>query len=356
LPALRIDRWKAGLAILLVLALTLHVRSLADRPVNTRGATSPGTLEAYWKLDESGGRAAQDSSGHDLVGTFRKEPKRIGGVRGLAPVFNGANYVDVGRSTALRLTGSMTISAWISSSAYPVDDAAIVSQLGPDRGYQLDTTIDEGPRTIGFKLFDACGDLMARYGATALTPHTWYHVAGVYDAAAQTLDVYLNGELDNGILAGSVSSAQHSSRFPVYLGRRGNSGKFNFSGSIQDVRIYSFALTPSQITADMRGEAVGFPTTVKAAGSPPCGPLSDNEDKELPFAAALLGALVAFACVGAWPSAPQMVVLSASLVAGALLLTVTAPSLPAFDTWMLPLVALAGGASVGVSVRGQSLP
>jgi hypothetical protein len=58
-----------------------------------------------------------------------------------------------------------------------------------DRGYQLDTTIDQGPRTIGFKLSDACGHLMARYGATPLALHTWYHVAGVYDAAAQTLDV-----------------------------------------------------------------------------------------------------------------------------------------------------------------------
>ena len=87
----------------------------------------------------------------------------------------------------------MTISAWIRSSSYPVDDAAIVSQLGKHRGYQLDTTIDEGPRTLGFKLSDACGELMARYGATPLALDTWYHVTGVYDAGAQRLDVYLNG-------------------------------------------------------------------------------------------------------------------------------------------------------------------
>src|SRR2546425_362217 len=126
----------------------------------------------------------------------------------------------------------MTTSAWINSSSYPVDDAAIVSQLRADRGYQLDTTIDQGPRTIGFKLSDACGELMARYGATPLTLNTWYHVAGVYDAAAQTLDVYLNGELDDGFLRGSVSHAQRSSRGAVYVGRRGNSTQFNFSGSI----------------------------------------------------------------------------------------------------------------------------
>lgn len=353
-PTLQIDRWKAVLAAMLACALVLYIWSMAGDPVNTRGATSPGTLEAHWKLDEGSGRAVLDSSGHELLGKFHKVPRRIAGMLGRAPVFDGTNYVDFGRSTALRLAGSMTISAWINSTAYPVDDAAIVSQLRVDRGYQLDTTIDEGPRTIGFKLSDARGKLMARYGATPLTLDTWYHVAGVYDAAAQTLDVYLNGALDNGVLLGTVSNAQRSSRGAVYVGRRGNSTKFNFSGSIENVRIYSFALTESQIAADMRGEAVRAPATVGAGSGPPAAPVSDREDKELPFVTAVLGALVAVAGIGVWPSAPPLPVLAMSGAAGVLLLTVTAPNLPAFDTWMLPLVALAAGASIAVSARRQS--
>jgi hypothetical protein len=84
----------------------------------------------------------------------------------------------------------MTISAWIKSTAWPRDDAAIVSS-----GFLLDTTIDEGPRTIGFKLGNSCGALMARYGATPLALNTWYYVAGVYNAKAGTMDVYLNGDI-----------------------------------------------------------------------------------------------------------------------------------------------------------------
>jgi hypothetical protein len=75
--------------------------------------------------DESGGRAVLDSSGHELLGKFHKEPKRIAGVMGNAPVFDGTNYIDFGHSTALRLARSMTISAWIDSNSYPVDDAAM---------------------------------------------------------------------------------------------------------------------------------------------------------------------------------------------------------------------------------------
>src|SRR5262245_32963796 len=185
-PTLRLHRGTAVLAALLACAPVLYVRSMAGVPVNTRGATAPGTLEASWQLETKGGRAVLDASGHGLVGTFRAEPNQGAGVRGSAAVFDGANYIDFGRSTALRLAGSMTMTAWINPSAYPVDDAAIVSQLHSNggyhsyRGYQLDTTIDAGPRTIGFKLSDACGHLMARYGATPLALHTWYHMAGVY--------------------------------------------------------------------------------------------------------------------------------------------------------------------------------
>lgn len=350
-PTLRINRWKAILAAFLAFALVLYVRTLPGDDINARGITSPGTLEAYWKLDENSGPAALDSSEHGLAGKFSKEPKRITGVMGSAAVFDGANYINFGHSTALRLAGSMTISAWINSSSYPVDDAAIVSQLQGDRGYQLDTTIDRGPRTIGFKLTNACGKLMVRYGATPLALNTWYHVAGVYNAATQTLDVYLNGELDNGFLLGSVSSMQRSSRGAVYIGKRPDFGKFNFSGSIHDVRIYSFALTASQIVVEMWGGVIHAPAMQIATGSFPCGPLSDSDDRELPLHAAALGVLVAFACIGTWPSAGWLFLSASSFAAGLLLTTVIAPNLPAFNMWVLPMVSLAGGASIATSVR-----
>ena len=71
-PAFRVKRWKAVLAALLALSLVLRVRAVTGDPVNARGDTSPGTLEAYWKLDESGGRAVLDSSGHELLGKFTR--------------------------------------------------------------------------------------------------------------------------------------------------------------------------------------------------------------------------------------------------------------------------------------------
>lgn len=352
-PTLRLSPCRAVLAVLLAGGLVLYVWATSGDPVSARGATLPGTLEAAWKLDESSGLAALDASGHHLGGTFRRAPQRLADVMGKAAVFDGTNYLNVGHATAFRLAGSMTISAWINSSAYPVDDAAIVSQLYERRGYQLDTTIDQGPRTLGFKLTDPYGNLMARYGATPLALNTWYYVAGVYNAAEQTLDVYVNGTLDNGVLLGSVSSVQRSARRALYVGRRGNSSQCNFLGALQHVRLYSFALTPSQIAADRRGEVPQAPALQPITSRPPEAPVSDPEDKDMPGVAALVGALVAFACLGLWPSAWRLLVLGSSGAAGGVLLTVTAANLPAFTIWMLPLMALAGGAAVAVSVGQQ---
>ena len=166
---------------------------------------------------------------------------------------DGVNdYVELGNPAPLQLTGSMTVSAWVNSSAFPGDDAAIVSKRAGG-GYQLDTTVDRGPRTIGFKLTNSSGGDMFRYGATTLQANTWYHVTGVYNAATSQLHVYLNGQLDDGTLLGTVSATQQNSSANVNIGRRPGSGSHNFNGRLDDVRIYNRALTQTEIQVDMNG-------------------------------------------------------------------------------------------------------
>jgi len=155
-------------------------------------------LVAAYAFNETSGTTASDSSGNGNTGLLTNGAVFAPGKNGNAVSLDGVNaYVDLGTPPALQITGSLTLSAWINSSSFPVDDAAVVSQRGTI-GYQLDTTIDTGPRTIGFKLTNSAGSNMIRYGTTAMPLNQWYHIAGVYDAATQTLTVYLNGQLDNG--------------------------------------------------------------------------------------------------------------------------------------------------------------
>jgi len=370
-PEWRVNPLTTLVAATLAFVLLFAIWSSRGDALNNRGVTSRGTVEAYWKLNESRGRVAFDSSGHGLNGRFSNEPKRIRGIRNGAVNFDGVNdYIQFGTSSAFRLVGSMTISAWINPSFFPVDDTAIVSQLQNGYGYQLDTTADRGPRTVGFKLTNASGHLMARYGATPLVVGTWYHVAGVYDARARTLDVYLNGKLDDGVLLGPVTGTQHSSRSALYVGRRSDLKGFEFVGYIHDVRIYSFALTDPEIAADMKGrgtdgQSLQIATAKRGDDSPsvgqtgdtdaPCAALSDPEDAKIPGLATLFGALVAVAFVDLWPSAGLLVRVGMSLAAGLPLVAVVAPTLPPLTREMMPLLSLAGGASVAVSVPGQAI-
>jgi hypothetical protein len=328
-----------------------------------RRATTPGngTQEAHWTFDKSSGRVVLDSSGHGLNGEYHNAPRRMAGPIGSTVKFDGmADYVDFGHPTNLRLTSSMTISAWIRSTSFPPDDAAIVSSLSHDAGFQLDTTIDTGPRTISLKLNNSCAVSMARYGKTPLALNTWYYVTGVYNANGKTIDVYLNGKLDNGVLLGRVTSSQKSSRTNVYVGRRSDSDQYNFAGEIADVRVYSLPLTKAEIAADMHGSANRFvlqrntggyrgPRTRAKDRKEECSGTPDPEDDKLPGGAATLGVLAAIACAGLFPSSGPLRCLTASFAAGLLFVPATAFTLPL----LMLLLSLAGGASVVFTMRCQ---
>ena len=220
---------------------------------NTASAP-PGSLAAAYSFDESSGSTVADASGQGNTGTISGATWTAQGRFGNALSFDGVNdYVTLGNPVALQLTGSMTVSAWINSSAFPADDAAIVSKRASGQlGMQLDTTVDQGARAVGFKLTNASGGSMFRYGATTLQLNTWYHVAGVYNASTQTLDIYLNGQLDNGALVGTITSSQQDSTQNVHIGQRpGIPGSFNFVGRIDEVRIHSRALSASEISTIM---------------------------------------------------------------------------------------------------------
>jgi RHS repeat-associated protein len=249
----------------------------------TPSASATGALVGSYTFEEGTGGVTADFSGYGNTGALQGTINwTTAGKNGNALSFGGGN-VDLGNPGTLQITGSMTVSAWINSSTFPNDDAAIVSKRtgGSNIGFQLDTTIDQGPRTIGFKLTTPAGDRMYRYGGTPLQLNTWYHVAGVYDAQAQTMNVYLNGVLDNGPTVGTVASSQMDSPLDVFVGRRPGVGGFEFNGTIDDVRIYSRALSQAEIQADMSTPAAG------GGGTPP--------DTTPPSAPSALGATAASA-------------------------------------------------------------
>ena len=115
---------------------------------------------------------------------------------------------------------------------------------------------DTGARTFAIAITNSSGGYVGRYSSSARALNTWYHVAGVYDAAAQTLNIYVNGVLNNGALFGTVPATQRASTVAANIGRR--TGGFNIRGIVDDVRIYGRALSVAEIQADMAAPVGGI--------------------------------------------------------------------------------------------------
>ncbi len=237
---------------------------------NLATAVTPLTvsnLTAAYGMNEGTGSVINDASGNALTGTLQGAAWTVAGKFGGALSFNGTSFVDLGNPTALKLTGSMSLSAWVFATANPSDDGQIVAKSSTSDGWQLKTTPDTGARTFGFAVSSSASSITQRYGKTVLALNTWYYVTGVYNASAQTLDIYVNGVLDNGTLLGNVPAAQHDAASNAMIGQR--TGGYNFIGTIDEVRIYNAAITPSQIQSDMV-------TAVGTAGPAPLVTLSQS--------------------------------------------------------------------------------
>ena len=210
----------------------------------------PAGLVAAYAFDEGSGTTVTDASGQGLTGTISGATWTTSGKYGKALSFNGtSSYVDLGNPTALQLTGSMTLSAWVNAAANLADDGQIIAKSDGTSGWQFKTSPDTGPETFGFGVSPTSTTITQRYSTTVRSLNTWYHVAGVYNATTQTLDIYVNGVLNDGTLSGTVPASQVNSSVNVNIGRR--TGGFYFNGLIDEVRVYNRALTQAEIQTDM---------------------------------------------------------------------------------------------------------
>ena len=248
-----VRNWRINVAILLALLIFLLARP-------SRVVAQTAGLVAAYSFNEGSGTTVSDSSGNNLTGIIVGASWTTGGRYGNALSFNGSSsYVDLGNPTALQLTGSMTLEAWINAAVNPADDGQIVAKSDGTGGWQFKTSPDTGPHTFGVAVSGSSGSNVQRYSTTVRSLNTWYHVAGVYNATTGTLDIYVNGVLDDGTLRGTIPTGQVNQTVNVNIGRR--TGGFYFNGIIDEVRIYNRALSQAEIQTDMN--------TPIGSGTPP---------------------------------------------------------------------------------------
>ncbi len=220
------------------------VASLDKAPV--AGNTLANGLLAWWKLDESSGTTAADSSVNGKTATLTNAPSWVAGKFGNALSFSPGSAQSAGaESVGLASLGTASISCWMqrnSSSARVMVGCAIDTTAV----FAINFTDDPG---ILFRT--ANGSATFAFSSVTASDTSWHSVIVTFDGSQSTdatkLLIYIDGTLDaspsfNGPIPTTLSS-QNAFRIGKVASESADS-----NGLIDDVRIYNRVLTQSEVT------------------------------------------------------------------------------------------------------------
>jgi uncharacterized protein YjdB len=214
-----------------------------------------GSLAGWWTFDQGSGTAVADSSGNGNAAALENGMTWVTGQNGYAVSANGTNQYASIPAVNLSSTSAVTWTAWV------------------NRTYQSSgtgTLIENSPNfnqsTTGFGFFpDDSGDcgtansmMTGVHGNVGYTLNcyaqpssgVWHHIAVVYDksqSGPNVVSLYIDGVLQTPI--SQLYTATNTNGFgdnPIYLFSRGGASNF-LSGEMDDLRLYSQALTAAQI-------------------------------------------------------------------------------------------------------------
>lgn len=222
---------------------------------SARGAVSNKTasktgLVGYWSLDEGSGTLAGDASGNANTGTLTNGPTWADGKLGKALNFDGTNdYVAINNSLLPSINGSLSFWAKSSNNTDSYRDMVSISS-GASGGtifaIQFVNNSDSGctlDHSAKLVLRDDGGTLTQLCSGIAMNDGKWHHYVGTAVSGSQQF--YVDGVLKDTDTV--VPGAATFTRFGIGATNRSTPVQF-FPGQIDDVRIYSRALSATEIT------------------------------------------------------------------------------------------------------------
>ncbi|MHC4113218.1 MAG: M12 family metallo-peptidase, partial [Planctomycetota bacterium] len=206
----------------------------------------PNTMQAYWKLDETSGSTASDSSGSGfdgtLEGTFTFDTASMGGKFGGALNFNGSDdHIDTGKTTFnLGLIGNVarTVTAWVYTRSFNDGGIYEMGRHSNGQDFSLRTKTDDNWWRVQY--WGSSYDIDFSYDSK----NKWVHFAHVHDGTRTR--IYANT-----LLVVDVPKELNTADNKTFkIGRWDN---HHFDGIIDDVRIYNYPLDIDAILAIIDG-------------------------------------------------------------------------------------------------------
>ncbi|HUR02016.1 MAG TPA: LamG-like jellyroll fold domain-containing protein, partial [Nonomuraea sp.] len=248
-----VDYWPGSLDEVRIYDRTLTSEEIHDL------AGAPAAEELFLPLDEGAGTTAQEVSGNYRIGTLGSAGSWITGKVGAGAVrFSGAAETLSTSGPALRTDAGFTVTAWVRLDVADGQTRTVLSQdAGQGSGFQLRYRGDT--RKWSFALPQSATDteltaLSADAGESAQAGE-WTHLAGVYDPAAQEIQLYVNSTKvawEKGPATVNATGA-----FQIGRGRQAGAPATPFAGVIDDVHAWTGVRTSDQIKAEYQKPVTG---------------------------------------------------------------------------------------------------
>ncbi len=205
-------------------------------------------LVGYWKFDESSGPTASDSSFYNNNGTINGASWYTDCISGSCLSFDGTDdYVSIPLSSSLDIRGNeITVAAWVNPYGTNWLDQQWQHLVDNFDAYFTDIL---GDRTFTFRVEPVSGSLIRADGTTQAILGNWYHVVGVVNTSHVLL--YVNGDIDGyGDDTFIGKSLKSSENLNLLIGKFQGSYNYNFNGTMDEVKIWNYALSEEEIKND----------------------------------------------------------------------------------------------------------
>lgn len=184
--------------------------------------------------------------------TENSDPALVGnpGTCGYGEYDGNNDYIAL-PNTFPDLQGSFTITAWIQADSGDRDRRIFADDENNSGGYALSLG-DAGPGQLRF--FSRGVNPVSLDTGREILPNRWYFVSAVHDASTKTREIFVDGvSVASGTYTGNWGTDNGIASIGGETNNAGseNSNNFRFDGNIDEVRIYSYALSGTDITEVM---------------------------------------------------------------------------------------------------------
>jgi hypothetical protein len=258
----------------------IHINDNSTKLAPEACVASPSDLVSWYRAEGN----ANDSQGTNH-GTLQNGTTFEAGKVGQAFSFDGIDdVVSIPDNSSLNPSGSLTIEAWVNPNASSTGSNAMISKwndLGGNTNTAYALTL-ENPNTLRLAVVGSNGGFADIQSNIAVPSNTLTHVAGIFNAQAQTLCVFVNGVKTCSPGTTNFNSLRVSTA-PLLIGAGdfGGGARRFFHGQIDEASIYNRALSDAEIQSIVNAGSAGkcVATTPTAASVSVGGRITSAADR-----------------------------------------------------------------------------